>query len=380
MQSLLSILLLLAANPTAAYLLPNPPGKYNVTLTTGTLIDYTRNVSYGATPTPRELMLSVFQPAACASTVPVSYMPNKTAHHQGSLFQKNFDISTNLTPLFLDARLPVCLDDCSSELPPEDGPILLLSPGWSIPRLNYNALASAIASEGFIVITIDHPEDASIITYPDGRTAYHNGPDSPTSDEFIQYTYPRVADASFIIDQLSNATAIAKLLPQRGPRQFPTDRVAVLGHSLGGTAAVVAAAQDLRLRGAINWDGPIFGLLPPAGLSQPVLYMSPTNATAPEWLTSWPQMKGPKLWVTIANTTHQSFADLLMLLQAAKQDTTAFADLLGTIESAEMVRILAAYTAAWMNGAFTGKVGGPLLQGQEPDRFPEASIKMKSNF
>ena len=377
---MLPIFLLLLANTTVGYLLPNPPGKYNVTLTTGTLIDYTRSISDTATPEPRALMLSVFQPATCVSTMPVPYMPNKTADYQGSFLQQNFNISADLTPLFLDARLPVCLDNFSGCSPLDDGPILLFSPGYGIPRLYYNVLASAIASEGFIVITIDHPEDTNIITYPDGHAVYSNGPSSPTLDEFTQYVYPRVADASFIIDQLSNATAIAELLPQRGLREFSTDRVAMLGHSLGGSAAVIAAGQDPRVRGAIDWDGTLFGSLPPSGLSQPVLYMSEANATDPTWLAAWPKLKGPKLWVTIANTTHESFLDASTLLQTAGQDMSAFAGLLGTIAPAEIVQILAAYTTAWMNGVFKGKVGGPLLEGQEPDRFPEVLTVMKNNF
>jgi dienelactone hydrolase len=377
MQSMLSILLLLLANTTVGYLVPNPPGKYNVTLTTGALIDYTRNDPYAATPTPRALMLSVFQPTTCASTVPVPDMPNQTAEYQGPFLEETFNISTNFTPLFLGARLPVCSDHPDSCPPLDDGPILLFSPGYSIPRLYYNVLASAIASEGFTVITIDHPEDANIIIYPDGHAVYNNASilSSPTWDE-----YPRAADASFVIDQLSNATAIAELLPQRGPRPFPTDRVAMLGHSLGGASAIVAASRDPRIRGAVNWDGTIFGSPPLSGLSQPVLFMTHDNTTDPTWLAAWPQLKGAKLVIHVANTTHETFSDVPTLLQAAGLSTVPFADLLGTIAPDEMVRILTAYTTAWMNGAFTGKEGGALLQGQERGRFPEVSIMMGGNF
>lgn len=377
MHFILSILFLLLANTTTEYLIPNPPGRYNVTLTTGTLVDYTRNDPYAPMPTPRVLMLSVFQPATCASIVPVPYMPNKTADYQGPFLQKNFNISADLTPLFLEARLPVCLDHTGSCSLLDDVPILLFSPGYGIPRLYYNVLASAIASEGFIVITIDHPEDANIITYPDGHAVYNNASTwlSLTKNEDI-----RAADASFVIDQLSNATAVAELLPQHGLRPFPTDRVAMLGHSLGGASAIIAASRDHRIRGAINWDGTIFGSLPPSGLSQPVLLMAEANATDSSWLTAWPQLKGPKLWVSVANATHQTFSDGPTLLQAGGQNTTAFADLLGTIAPAEMVRILAEYTSAWMTGAFTGKEEGPLLQGQKPSRFPEVSMVMKGNF
>lgn len=325
-------------------------------------------------------MLSVFQPAKCASTVPVSYMPNKTAEYQGPYLKKQFNITADLTPIFLEARIPVCPNDPSSCSPLDDGPILLLSPGYGIPRLYYSVLASAIASEGFVVISIDHPGDTNIITYPDGHADYYNTSTSPTTDEFTRLVYPRVADASFIIDQLSNATAIAELFPHRESRPFLTDRIAMLGHSLGGVAAVIAAGQEPRIRGAINWDGTLFGSLPPSGLYKPVLYVSEANSTDPSWVAVWPQLKGPKLWLTVANTTHQSFSDALTLLQGAGQNMATLADFLGTIAPAEIVQILAAYTAAWMNGTFAGKIGGPLLQGEEPGRFPEVSIVTKSNY
>ncbi|KAJ5678056.1 PAF acetylhydrolase [Penicillium maclennaniae] len=375
MQSILSILLLWLAITTTGYLVPEPPGKYNVTLTTGTLVDYTRDDPYAAEPTPRALMLSVFQPATCVSTVPVRDMPTETAEYQGPLLKTTFNISVNLSPLFLEARLPVCSDHPESRSLTHDHPILLFAPGYGIPRVYYNVLASAIASEGFIVITIDHQEDANIIVYPDGHAVYTNASilNSPTWDE-----YPRAADASSIIDQLSNETAMAKLLPQRGPRPFRTDRVAMLGHSVGGASAIVAASRDHRIRGAINWDGTIF-VSPPLSLFQPVLFMNHQNTIDPTWLAAWPQLKGPKLVVHVANSTHQTFTDVATLFQAAGLSTAPFADLLGTIAPVQMVQILATYTTAWRNGAFVGKEGGAVLEGQELSKFPEVSIMMKSN-
>jgi len=372
MHSRLSFLPLLLANTGAGYLLPDPPGRYNVTLTTGTITDYSRDA--------RTLMLSVFQPATCTSTVPVFYMPNKTAEYQGPFIQKVYNISVDLTPLFLEARLPVCPDDPSSCSPLHDAPILLLSPGYRGTRLYYNVLASAIASEGFMVITIDHPGDTNIITYPDGYTAYSNLSNVYDLNELTPYAYARAADASFIIDQLSNATAMSKLLPRHGPRQFPIDRVAMAGHSLGGASALLAASQDPRIRGAINWDGPFLGSLPPSGLSQPVLYVTTEHDDYPSLVALWQELKGPKLWIEVASLSHEGMLDIPTLLQAAGQDTGVLADLLGTIAPANSVRILTAYATEWMNGAFAGEVGGSLLQGQEPDRFPEVSTVRKDNF
>ena len=367
MQSKISLLPLLLAGTSVGYLLPNPPGKYNVTLTTGTMTDYNRDA--------RTLMLSVFQPATCASTVPVLYMPNKTAEYQGPWAQKMFDVPADLTPLLLEARLPVCPDDPSSYSLLDDAPILLLSPGYRSTRLFFNFLASAIASEGFIVITIDHPGETNIITYPDGSTVYSNLPNVPDIDVLTPYAYIRAADASFIIDQLRNATAMAKLLP----KQPQTDRVAMAGHSLGGAATVLAAGMDPRIRGVINWDGPFFGSLPPSGLPQPVLYVASEREEDPRMLAVWPQLKGPKLWIKIANLTHQGMFDLPTLLQAAGR-SGFLGGALGTVEPAESVRILTEYAVEWMNGTFAGKIGGPFFEDPEPDRFPEVSTVRKENF
>lgn len=380
MQSLFSTtcIFLLFGGITAEYLLPDPPGVHNITLTTGPLVDYTRNDSYAATPTPRKLMLSVFRPATCPFTLPALYMPRKTAEYQGPYLQAIFNISQNLSPLFLEARLPTSsshADNCST---PEDVPVLLFSPGYSVPRLLYSFLASAIASEGFMVITIDHPEDANIVTYPNGQAVYNND-STQTTAVFKEHLPVRIADASFVVDQLSNATAMAELFPQRGHKPFSVNRIVMLGHSLGGVTAVLAAKADHRIRGAANWDGTFVELPPKSGISKPVLLMSHGDADS-TWPQAWSRLNGPKLWVNVANVTHETFSDLPTLLQASGQDSAAFASLLGTVAPTEMVKILTRYTTSWMNGVFSGKMNEPLVQGQVPKQFPEITVVRKGNL
>jgi len=381
MQSLAipSIILLLLTSSTVGYLVPHPPGKYNVTLTTGTLVDHTRKDPYAASPTPRALMVSVFQPATCDSTVPVPYMPNKTAEYQDIALQETFNITADFTPILREAQLPVCPDEHSSSPHLAHESILIFEPGYSIPRFYYNMLCSALASEGFTVVSIDHPFDANILVYPDGHAVYNNATilDSPTWDE-----YERAADASFVIDQLGNASAIASLLPVRGPRVFKTDRVAMVGHSVGGASSVVAAKQDHRIRAAVNWDGTIFGSPPLDGLDQPVLFLTHDNTTDPSWLEAWLALKGPKLVSRVANTTHQTFSDIPAILDAAGQSTEQFEGLLGTIAPQEMLSILVAYTTTWVEAAFTPNFGlyVPLMQVLGSAAFPEVKLLLRGNF
>lgn len=92
-------------------------------------------------------------------------MANKTAKYQEPFLQQTFNISAKFTLPFLEAHLPTRSDHPKSYSTPGDGSVLLFSP--------------------------------------------------------VEYT--STADASFVIDQLSNATALAKLLPSEGPdRSQPT--------------------------------------------------------------------------------------------------------------------------------------------------------------
>lgn len=47
-------------------------------------------------------------------------------------------------------------------------PVVIVSPGHTVSRLLYSAQARALASHGYIVITVDHPYDPWIVEFPDG--------------------------------------------------------------------------------------------------------------------------------------------------------------------------------------------------------------------
>lgn len=365
MQSKILFSSLLLAKLGEGYLLPTPLGKYNVTMRNEAITDYDRDA--------RALMISIFQPAECANTVPVIYMPNNTAEYEGKWIEKIFGVPVNLTPLLSEARLPVCPQNSCLPLP--NAPILLLSPGYRGSRLYYNFIASAIASEGYTVITMDHPGETNAITYLNGSTAYSYLPDLVNLDDATPLAYIRAADASFILDQLNNATALPNF-----SHKFPTDRVVMAGHSLGGATAHLAAGQDSRIIGIVNWDGLFLGSLTPEGASKPVLFMSTERDDDVRELAKWPEFTGPKLWVKIANLMHEGMLDLPSLLQAAGQDSGAFAEYLGSMAPDEIIRIMTAFTVAWMDGVLSGKIGGPLLEGKEPDRFPDVSVLKKENF
>lgn len=59
----------------------------------------------------------------------------------------------------------------------------MFSPGLSASRLLYSAQARALASYGYIVITLDHPYDALFVEFPDGTTYDMAVPSIPSDTE-----------------------------------------------------------------------------------------------------------------------------------------------------------------------------------------------------
>lgn len=377
MRSILATVLTIPSMSNG-FSLPPPPGKFNVSITDGILVDHSRN--------DRALVLSVFQPATCKSVVEVPYMSNATAAIQGPFIQKRFGLEADLSPIILEARLPVCTgkqflrrsEDCAPAR--DELPVILISSGFASPRGYYSVLASAIASEGFTVLTVDHPGESNSITYPDGHTEVFVTPEPQSLDDIVPFLEPRILDTGFILDQLSNATAMGQFIPHRGAHPFPTGRIAMLGHSLGGVTAVHFAAQDSRIHAVIDWDQQLFGPTLTSNFTTPTMFFNRPNSTEPNWLDAWPQIQGPILEVEVANTTHQSFFDAPTLISASGADPTLLADFVGTINAAHMLKIQVAYAVEWVRGAFSGKIGGPLLEGKEHDKYPEVTVIERRGF
>ena len=49
-------------------------------------------------------------------------------------------------------------------------PVVLFSTGYGIERQLYTGLVEDLASHGYVVVAIDHPHDANIVSFPDGHT------------------------------------------------------------------------------------------------------------------------------------------------------------------------------------------------------------------
>ena len=239
-------------------LLPKPNGPYEVSLGIMELVDSSRLQPFAPGPQPRNLMVSCFYPAnANMPTISTPYMDPVTA-----LFEdENFEASQLSFPNGTFESLALSMATKKSLYLPSLAvypfPVVLFSPAEDTTRLFYSTIASTIASQGYIVVTIDAPYDVDIVAYPKGPPAIINATlaanAGPAEAELATLT--RAQDASFVLDQLANTTVVSTLIrsfdPEQHPKGLNTTHVAMFGHSLGGAAAASAMLNDTRILGGL---------------------------------------------------------------------------------------------------------------------------------
>jgi predicted dienelactone hydrolase len=189
-------------------------------------------------------------------------------------------------------------------------PLVLLSPGYTVPRHTLTALAEDLASHGYVAAAVDHAYESVATKFPGGVLPCA-ACDRPNTIGIAPIALNRAADLSFVIDELRHNP----LVDER--------RIAVVGHSMGGDAAATTMRADTRVDAGVNIDGP---MLPADQLNRPFLLLGtlddhhPGGEFDPSWDAVWPKMTGWKRWLTVTNADHFSFTDLDLLVHQSGVD------------------------------------------------------------
>jgi len=188
-------------------------------------------------------------------------------------------------------------------------PLILFSHGNGSLRFQNYTLARHLASHGFVFVAPDHTENAAFTALPD-KLVIFNPLGMPKS--FVD----RPMDLAFILDEIlklndpGSGDAIEGLLDPA--------RVALAGHSFGGTATMLLIQLDPRFRAGITLAGPWIPLAV-FSLDIPMMYMIgledrsvavPYNAFIREVYRRSPP---PKLLLEFPDAGHYTFSDACAL-------------------------------------------------------------------
>ncbi|MEW2415470.1 alpha/beta hydrolase [Streptomyces sp. NPDC046866] len=339
--------------------LPAPTGRYGVGSSVLHLVDRSRPDPWVPQAGGRELMVTVHYPAAPhAQGRPSPYAAEEEARLllRGAGVEDPAsvrEVARMRTHSAVDAR-PA----------PGRHPLVVLSPGFGVPRFTLTHLAEDLASRGYVVASVDHAYETSGTALPDGRiltcTACKLLEEGQVPGSAV--TAARAADTRFVLDRLTGPRPA-----WRYAAAVDRTRIGMAGHSIGGAAAAAAMLADRRIAAGVNMDGAFWDALPAGGLGgRPFLLLGTDDevhrpgGTDATWDRTWPALGGWKRWLTVAGADHFSFSDAPVLQRR-------FGLPAGDIPADRALDVTRAYVAAFFDEHLRG-VPQPLLTGPSPDR------------
>jgi dienelactone hydrolase len=359
-----------------ALCLPEPTGPSPVGTTSLWLTDTSRADPWAAGAPARQLMVSLWYPAATPGGRPAPYMTPRESELQLS--------SRGLTGIPPDALSRVETNAVSDARPAghqHSLPLVVLSPGFTSSRSTLTALAEDLASHGYVVAGIDHTYESFATAFPDGRvtTCLAREARRPGSGFQEKVAASRAADVSFVLGELTGANPVWP-----GAGLIDPSRMAMAGHSAGGAAAIAAMLADSRIRAGIDMDGSTAAPIPHGGLARPFLFLGKQSNYTPgagiiaspdgkhvkgavtTWERDWELLTGWKRWLVVAGAVHASFTDLALLADHIGIDIGA--DLSG-VRSLDITR---AYVRTFFDQHLHGRPQA--LLDQPSPRYPEVTF------
>lgn len=348
--------------------LPAPTGPHRIGTTTLHLVDHTRRDPWDPTIPVREVMVSVFYPARTVRGYPVARQMTKDAAKLFAVIDPA--IHPGLPKAGVNWAATTTHAHTGAPAQSVRRPVLLYSPGGGDPRTLGTATVEELASRGYVVVTVDHPGDASEVDFPTGtphrekvRPTVFRGDPRTDPGLFRTAIDTRIADTRFVLDKLE--AMAAGHLPDAERRALPENlgsaldlrRVGMYGHSAGGTTAAEAMYEDRRIRAAVNLEGYLnhppgkpgrAGKLFPVarhGVDRPLLLLGTDGFRDEDIDRSWSAMLahpgGHTRRRQLDNATHWVFTDYAAMapqLQAAGLMTAdSRIKLVGAIDPAQSV-------------------------------------------
>ncbi|MFC9223087.1 alpha/beta hydrolase family protein [Streptomyces hygroscopicus] len=342
---------------TATHLaLPRPTGTHAVGREVLHLVDNSRQDPWVPSAGPRQLVVSMYYPAAPRTGTPAPYMTTEEAR---DLLEKVPQVKLS----------PEALSDtrtwARAGARPERGrfPLVVLFPGFGMQRATLTGLATELTSHGYVVALVDHTYENAGETFPDGKTLpctlCGHMPKDPGD-----IARSRAEDASFVLDELTRhhpAWRYARLIDKQ--------RIGMAGHSIGGAASASTMAADKRVRAGVDLDGTFVDPVPGSGLGgRPFLMVGhplPGGHEDDSWTKGWSRLDGWKRWITVAGTNHMSFTDLGVLAEQVGIPGPGTSGLRGE-------QITRAYVTAFFDQHLKGE-RQQLLDGPSP-AYPEVTF------
>lgn len=296
--------IVLAAFATWTHLgLPEPTGTHGVGRLQDVWVDDSRSEVHTAdTADRRQVGVVVWYPAVRDSGEPASYLPEaELAVAMVDSGELNALAAWGVQWVRGSAREGAVIDPSASSYP-----VVLLTPGNATNVEFYGSMAEDLASNGYVVVGVNHPYQVAATKLVDQSVAlYREDLDVPAKIE------ERLLDLRFVVDRLEEVAR-----ERGGPLDGRLDlgSLGVMGHSNGGIAAVELCKSDRRVDACLNLDGQAaggaFGTdLDDQAPEQPYMFLTKETELHDEIASRFEDGRQGGYRVVIPQASHDQFAD-----------------------------------------------------------------------
>ncbi|KAG9034276.1 hypothetical protein FRB95_013434 [Tulasnella sp. JGI-2019a] len=261
--------------------------------------------------------------------------------------------------------------------------LIVMSTGYGVTRLAYQTLTTALAAHGYVVIGIDHPYDAQVVEYPDGRLVFAVPLNISDHAAITSVVQTRTKDVQFVLDQACGN----KDLTQGIPVDCGVRKVGMFGHSLGGATTADMTIIDQRIAGGVNFDGSFYPTQSGLDVSPDTPFLviagkghnATNDPTYGDWFKTPTANASERFFATVAGAEHFSFTDYPVLLDvlgfprsSLPADETAD---LGTIDGKRISEIIQVSLNTWFDLILKGEsADAEALLKHGKEIFPEVDI------
>lgn len=327
-----------------------PSGPHAIGTATYYWVDNSREETFGPDPGgPRELMVQIWYPAETVEDA--EFVPwNSDIKIVGPKLAEWLGL-----PPFLLNHLTLAKTHSVAYAPlletQHPFPVLIFSHGLGGVRMQNTYQMEELASQGYVVASIDHSYGGSVTLFPDGRVALF---DPETVEGDIAQTGNRLIhvwaeDGRFVLDQL-------EVLNEQDPtgrftNHLSLEQIGYFGHSTGGGTAFLFCQIDARCGVGVALDGwldPLNPEIAAQAITKPFLFLkaedwsSPENTAAIEAADSARQTPGSI--IILPGTKHYNFTDIPLLSPLTPQMGLA-----GSANGRETLSTINDYTLSFFN-------------------------------
>ncbi|KAM6915514.1 platelet-activating factor acetylhydrolase [Xenentodon cancila] len=235
----------------------------------------------------------------------------------------------------------------------EKCPVVIFSHGLGAFRTLYSAICAELASQGFIVASVEHRDQSASATYyfrekTEEEKEKHNLPKSPAaaqSDLMTEWMYYRAlqrgesefplrnkqvkqrADECILalnkLIEINSGAAVQNVLKTRFDwstleNSMDLCRIAAMGHSFGGATVIEVLCKEVKFKCGVALDAWMFPLDDEIfrQVKQPLFFI---NSEKFQWAGNISRMRKldsaviQRKMITIRGTVHQSFPDFTFL-------------------------------------------------------------------